>query len=171
MRDFRSLCVVDANVLIDLHVGQLLANVSYLPCRVLVPDVVAAELIEPDGTRLAELGLEVHELSGDQVIEVMRLRAKYNQVSTNDLFALVLSKALVATLLTGDRHLRQVADQEGVAVHGTLWVLDELVRMQIINPTRAIAALKRMLGQRRRLPLAQCEQRFRLWEEEDGPEK
>ena len=54
MRDSRSLCVVDANVLIDLHVGGLLATLSRLPCEVLIPDLVAAELIDPDGTRLAE---------------------------------------------------------------------------------------------------------------------
>ena len=54
MTDSRSLCVADANVLIDLHVGGLLATLSWLPCEVLVPDVIAAELINPDGTRLAE---------------------------------------------------------------------------------------------------------------------
>lgn len=165
MTDSRSPCVADANVLIDLHVGGLLAALSRLPCKVLVPDVVAAELINPDGTRLPEMGLEVHQFSGDQVVEVMRFRTRYNQVSTNDLFALVLAKACAATLLTGDRHLRQIADQEGVAVHGTLWVLDELVRLQIVDPSQAISALRRMLDQGQRLPLAECEHRFRLWKE------
>jgi Zn-dependent peptidase ImmA (M78 family)/predicted nucleic acid-binding protein len=134
MRDSQSPCVVDANVLIDLHKGRLLADLWRLQCRVIVPDVIAAELIDPDGTRLAEVGLEVHDFSGDQVLEVTRLRLRFNQVSTNDLFALVLAKELQAILLTGDRHLRQIADQEGVAVHGTLWVLDELVQLRIIDP-------------------------------------
>jgi predicted nucleic acid-binding protein len=165
MRDSQSLCVVDANVLIDLHVGRLLADLCRLQCRMIVPDVIAAELIDPDGTRLAEAGLEVHEFSGDQVLEVIRLRPRFNQVSTNDLFALVLAKALEATLLTGDRHLRQIADGEGMAVHGTLWVLDKLVQLRIINPRQASAAMRRMLDQGRRLPMIECEQRFRLWKE------
>lgn len=165
MRDSQSLCVVDANVLIDLHVGRLLADLCRLQCRVIVPDVIAAELIDPDGTRLAEVGLEVHGFSGDQVLEVTWLRLRFNQVSTNDLFALVLAKELQATLLTGDRHLRQIADQEGVAVHGTLWVLDELVQLRIMDPHQASTTMKRMLDQGRRLPLIECEQRFRLWKE------
>jgi len=81
----------------------------------------------------------------------------------NDLLALVLARALEATLLTGDRHLRRVAAQEGVDVHGTLWVLDEMVRLEVITPPQATQALERMLAQARRLPRAECQRRLRQW--------
>ena len=100
--DSPSLCVVDANVLIDLHVGGVLREAFLLPLRLVAPDVVVAELEEPGGERLMEHGLQSETLSGDQMQEVIRLRMRYRSVSANDLFALVLARTLKATLLTGD---------------------------------------------------------------------
>ena len=163
MKGSPPLCVVDANVLIDLHIGGLLGEVFLLPLRLVAPDVVIAELQEPNGEKLIEDGLQSETLSGDQVLEVVSLRARHRHVSANDLFALVLARALKATLVTGDRHLRQVAAQEGVEVHGTLWVLDEMVRLEVITPSQAAQALERMLAQERRLPRAEYKRRLRQW--------
>ncbi len=66
------------------------------------------------------------------------------------------------SLLTGDRHLREAATQEGVAVHGTLWLLDELVRLGTIVPLQA-AALEHMLAHGRRLPQDECQKRIERW--------
>ncbi|HEY77354.1 MAG TPA: DUF3368 domain-containing protein [Thermoflexia bacterium] len=161
--DSPSLCVVDANILIDLHVGGVLREAFSLSIRLVAPDVVIGELEVPDGERLLEYGLESQMLSGEQVQEVVRLRARYRAVSANDLSALVLARALQAPLLTGDRHLREAARQEGVAVHGTLWLLDEMVRCGVIVPPRAAEALERMLNRGSRLPWAECQRRTRRW--------
>jgi predicted nucleic acid-binding protein len=96
-------------------------------------------------------------------LEVVALRARYRRVSANDLFALVLARALGVTLLTGDRHLRKVAEQEGVEVHGTLSVLDEMVRLGVVAPAGAAEALERMLERGSRLPKAECRRRLRKW--------
>jgi predicted nucleic acid-binding protein len=125
--------------------------------------VIVAELVEPEGETLLRYGLEKIELSGAQVQEVASLRDKYLRVSVNDLFALVLARALQVTLLTGDRHLSRVAKREGVPVHGTLWVLDELVGLKIVSPQEASQALNRMLAENRRLPMAECLRQLREW--------
>lgn len=163
MRDSPSAYVLDANILIDLHVGGLSREVFRLPFRLVASDVTIAELEEPDGQALVEYGLQAEELSGTYVQEVVALRARYRQVSAQDLFALVLARKLRATLLTGDRHLRQVAAQEGVALHGTLWVLDEMVRLKVIAPAQAAQALRRMLDRGSRLPVADCRRRLQRW--------
>jgi predicted nucleic acid-binding protein len=163
MQDSPSLCIVDANILIDLHVGGLLQELFRLPFSLAAPDVIIAELDEPDGEMLVECGLASVELTGDQVLEVAALRARYRSVSANDLFALVLARAQRATLLTGDRHLTGVADREGVATHGTLWVLDEMVRLGIVARGQAAQALEQMLERGSRLPQAECQQRLRQW--------
>ena len=95
-----------------MPVGGLLRQSCRLPFRIVAPDVIVAELREPDGNSLVEYGLLIQELSGAQVQEVIPLVARYRRVSANDLFALILARALRATLLTGDRHLREVAEQE-----------------------------------------------------------
>lgn len=93
----------------------------------------------------------------------MALLARYRTVSANDLFALVLARMQKATLLTGDRHLTGVAGREGVATHGTLWVLDEMVCLGIIARGEAAQALEQMLERGSRLPQAECQQRLRQW--------
>ena len=105
---------------------------------------------------------------GAQVLEVASLLDRYRSVSTNDLFALVLARTLGATLLTGDRHLAQVASLERVPVHGILWVLDEMVRSAVVTPLRAAQALEQMLTQGSRLPRAECQQRLQRWRSGHG---
>jgi len=161
--DSPSLCVVDANILIDLHVGGVLREAFSLSIRLVAPDVVIGELEVPDGERLLEYGLESRTLSGEQVQEVIHLRARYRAVSANDLSALVLARALQVPLLTGDRHLRKAAGKEGVTVHGTLWLLGEMVQRGAITPLRAAEALERMLNRGSRLPWAECQRRIRRW--------
>ena len=163
MTDSPSAYVLDANILIDLHAGGLSREVFRLPFRLVAPDVIVAELEDPDGQMLLEYGLQAGELSADYVQRVVELRACYRQVSAQDLFALLLARRLGATLLTGDRQLRRVAAQEEVDFHGTLWLLDELVRLKIIAPARAAEALTRMLERGSRLPVAECRRRFQRW--------
>lgn len=161
--DSLSLCVVDANILIDLHVGELLPEVFRLPLALVAPDVIIGELKDPDGEELERRGLHKGELSGEQVMEVAGLAAEHREVSINDLFALVLARALGATLLSGDRRLRRIARGQGVSVHGTLWVLDELVRWEVIDPSQAAAGLGRMLAGGSRLPEVECQRRLKRW--------
>jgi hypothetical protein len=163
MKDSPLLCIVDANILIDLHIGGLLRELFRLPLNLAAPDVIVGELCEPEGEVLVGYGLESVELAGDQVLEVTTLLPRYRSVSTNDLFALFLARTQKATLLTGDRHLSEVAYQEGVTVHGTLWVLDEMVRLGIVASVQAAQALEQMLEQGSRLPRAECQRRLREW--------
>ncbi|MDY7078868.1 MAG: DUF3368 domain-containing protein [Chloroflexota bacterium] len=157
------LYIVDANILIDLYVGGLIQECFSLPYRFVAPDVVIAELQEPDGHTLTTYGLQSAELSGEQVLEIMALRVRHLALSAEDLFALVLARTLQVPLLTGDRRLRELAAQENIPVHGTLWVLDELVRLRVITPVRASKALEEMLTHGTRLPQAECQNRLERW--------
>lgn len=159
--------VTDTNVWIDLHRGGIIAEAFRLRVTWSAPDVVIEELREPDGEqlvrRLLKLGLQQIELSGNEVTSVQELAARYRRPSTADLFSLVLAKARKALLLTGDRRLRDAAQHEQVRVHGTLWLLDELVRRRELQPAKAVAALRRMLDRGSRLPRRECEVRLRRW--------
>ena len=166
MVDYLSRCVVDTSILIDLHIGKVMVQFFQLPYHFIAPDVIIAELHEPSGTLLLELGLQQEELTGDQIVEVLQLRKQYNRPSVNDLFALILAKILEATLLTNDGSLRKVAQQQGITTHGTLWVLDEMVRLMIISPLQAADALRTMFEKGSRLPLDECNKRLQKWLEE-----
>jgi hypothetical protein len=66
-------CIVDTSVLVDLHVGRLLRHVFQLPLFLMAPQVLVAELHEPDGDLLLDYGLTCIELSGDDVRAVYHL--------------------------------------------------------------------------------------------------
>jgi rRNA-processing protein FCF1 len=159
----RSICITDTNFWIDLDTAVLLEPIFRLPFEWHAPDVIVAELERPDGAALVRRGLVVRELSGSQVAQTLELATRYSRPSRADLFALALASAEQALLVTGDRHLRQAAEQEGVPVHGTLWALDELVGNGILIPMQAASALLRMKGAGRRLPGEEVDRRLRLW--------
>jgi predicted nucleic acid-binding protein len=156
-------CIVDTSVLIDLYAGEVLYAVFHLPLTLSAPDVIIAELLEPDGKMLVERGLLPIELSGADVQRAYDLTGTFRRVSVNDLFALVAAETHMATLLTGDKHLRTAAERLGISVHGVLWLLDEMLHSRVLTHTQARWALERMLQRGRRLPRDECERRLMGW--------
>ncbi|MGD0951750.1 MAG: hypothetical protein ABR985_05050 [Methanotrichaceae archaeon] len=59
-----------------------------------------------------------------------------------DLFALVLAIEEKTTLLTGDNALRKAALQEGVDVHGIIWLLDKMIQDKVISKAEGCRSLK-----------------------------
>jgi predicted nucleic acid-binding protein len=162
--------VVDTNIWIDLHFAGLLVVVLRLPFDWLTPDLVIAELTKTAsqviGRILMEHGVQERALSPDQVREGARLAALYRHPTRIDLLALALAKSLGVPLLTGDRRLREAADQEGVVVHGVLWLLDQSIAAEVLMRAEAAAALRRMLAGGSRLPKEEVDERLRQWQEE-----
>ncbi len=163
MPDSRSLCIVDTNIIVDLHKGGVLRELFGLPHVFAAPDVIVEESLTPPGPLLTELGLISLEASGSEVLEVSKLAGKHRRVSSNDLFALVLARSRKATLLTGDKNLRALAEADGLPVHGTLWVLDELLRCSLISAEQAVASLLAMLRTGSRFPEDECQSRLKRW--------
>lgn len=163
MLEPQRLCVVDNTVFIDFHAGKLLPELFCLPIKFISPNVIVEEVDKPDGDKLIEYGLEKKILSGNQVEEVDYFHSRYKEPSANDIAALILARDLQATLLTGDRGLREAAETEGVSVHGTLWILDQLLESNLITHSKAREALKKMMAKNRWLPKAECTKRLKKW--------
>jgi len=158
-----SLFVADANIIIDLYFGKVLREFFWLPYRIVAPDLVVAELQQPNGVALTDFGLQSVSLSKVQVAQVVQLRLRYPSCSAPDVSALILARDSSATLLTGDGPTRRAASAEGVACRGILWVLDELLRWRIIDTMQAVDALQRMLASGARLPADECNRRLKAW--------
>lgn len=164
MTDFRSLCILDTNVLIDLHISGVLGNIFGLPYEFASPDLILEELEVPAGSDLLRMGLQIVELSGEEVLYVEELAGHHLGISVRDLFALVAAVSRSTILITGDHQLRRLAEtKHSLKVHGTLWLLDEMVKNNILHPRLAAQALNKMLKAGSRLPAAECAHRFRLW--------
>lgn len=151
------LLISDANILIDMDTGGLLAPMFSMEYRFAVPDVLYVEELEGQHVGLFELGLQSVTLQDHLVAEVAVLSQRYCRPSRNDLFALALAASEMCPLLTGDKDLRVAAEAERVEVRGTLWLVTEMARAKKISIQVARAAYQRMRDSGRRLPWDEAE--------------
>lgn len=156
------LLISDANILIDMEAGGLMAAFFRLPMQFAMPDVVYREEIEPGTPGLEAMGLQLLEVSGEFVKYASDLRGRNGSaVSANDYLALALAKQAACPLLTGDQALRALAQQEEVAVMGTVWILCQMVSGKVIDEEAALHALERMKDAKRRLPWGEAQRAIR----------
>lgn len=155
----------DTSVLVDFERGELLPEAFRLPFRFVVPDLLyERELRDHGGPELLELGLVVADLTADEIETARTYRRKVTALSLPDAFALALAASHSGTLLTGDRRLRALAVDEGVACHGLLWLFDQMA-VRPTPPLRLYAGLKAIRSHPRcRLPKAEAERRIELYQ-------
>lgn len=159
----QSILVTDTNIWVDLENGGALVEVFQLPYQFLIPDFAIPELIRPRWETLEVLGLRAHELPAKQVVELGQLRQTHRNLSMIDLASFLLAKMLDVILVTGDKRLNELASAHGLAVHGVLWLLDEIVRFEALTPGQAAIALRRMLKSGARLPADECNNQLARW--------
>jgi hypothetical protein len=63
------LLISDANILIDLEVGELMAKLFNLPFQFQVPDMLFFNEMEEDHGYLLEYGLQLSELTPESIAE------------------------------------------------------------------------------------------------------
>lgn len=153
----RTLVISDANVLIDMECGGLIAPMFRLEYRFAVPDVLYEAELREHHPGLVRLGLHRMELMPESVryVETLAADARAKGVGRNDLFALALARQENSLLLTGDALMRALAQAEGREVHGTIWLVGELMRVGRIRLARARQAYDAMRAAGRRLPWAE----------------
>ncbi len=161
--------ITDTSICIDLFYGNLLGLLSKLPYKFGVSDVILYdpklfEIIKPTTKKIVNSGFSVYSIETSSVADVFTLAQKYKKPSIQDLFSLVTARDYKAILLTGDKNLRKTATLEKVDYRGILWLLDELLRHDVISYQTAIQSLKNMLSNKARLPKVECEKRFKEWQ-------
>lgn len=155
--------ILDTSICIDLHNGKLLKTVLKLKHKIILPDVMIAELEEPAGELLLKIGFIQEGTSGEETKNIIALRNEYASPSTNDLVALYLAKRNACYLITGDNALRNAAKHEGITTHGLLWLIDEMVKFNILTGNQAAKALEKIIDEGSWLPKRECEERFKKW--------
>lgn len=157
--------VSDTSVIIDLDRGDLLDLAFEIGEELVVPDLLFARELDLDfGDRLRALGLRIEELEGHEVARATQLTRVERRLSIADSFAFALAHGRQWTLLTGDSVLRAVAEAEGVAVHGVLWVIDRIEAAAICDyPTLHACLSKTVAHPRCRLPRREVEVRLKRY--------
>ena len=154
--------VSDTSVLIDLERGALLEASFLLPFQLAVPDLLyERELKDHGGEALLDRGLRIEELDSDGVVQALGYRQKKPSLSLPDSFALVLAAKNGWILLTGDRTLRELANEENVDCHGVLWLLDHMFEASVTSASKLCVGLEAISSHPRcRLPRSEIRKRL-----------
>ena len=154
--------VSDTSVLIDLDRRTFVEATFRLPFEFTVPDLLyERELKEHGGPDFVRLGLRIAELDGDGASLALGYRRKRRPLSLPDSFALALAKTNAWTLLSGDRELRELAEEEEVRCHGVLWLLDQMLEQRVIDLDDLRAGLGKIAAHPRcRLPKPEIRKRL-----------
>lgn len=157
------LLISDSNILIDMEVGGLLGAMFRLDFQFAVPDVLFEEELKVRHPELPGLGLSILELTGESVEHAMELVARYGRTRTsrNDLLALALARQEACPLLTGDGDLRLACNEQGVTVHGTIWLVEQMLNAGVVDIETAAQAYEAMREDGSRLPWGEVEQQLR----------
>ena len=125
------LIVSDSSCLIDLRKASLLEAFLGLPYEILIPNTLFEEELvrftQEQKDLLIQGGLQVMDLPGESVLRALALAGELPHLSIHDSFAYALAESYKdCILLTGDGGLRALAIDNGMEVHGVLWVIDEI---------------------------------------------
>lgn len=150
--------LADTSILIDLeHVGGVAVLPRIAPCEIL--DVVLAECEHASQPELVQnikqSGITVVETSIDLASRASNLRR--GGVSTIDMMTLCHAKERGHAVLAGDRPLRERCKEEGVEFRGSIWIVEEAHRLQILKAAELLRWLMVWPTVGRRLPTDELE--------------
>lgn len=158
----------DANVLIDLITAGLLDITFRLPYVMETTDFVVREIVPKDQRKAIQRIIDAEMLTvcnatAGLVGEIARLHHDIPALSIADCSVVCHALATGAVVLTGDGLLRKTAKAKSLNVHGTLWVLQQLVSENLITPNEAIVKLTELMKKNIRLPKHECSRLIELW--------
>jgi len=158
-------CCIDTNILFDFVAGDIFDTLFLLPFDFHTSDIVAYEISGSySEEQLAALGLRILALDESEAQEILDLKQDHSVLSVEDISVLFLSRKHSMVILSNDGSLRGLADASRIEYHGTLWLLDEMIKNEILRPQESASALRLMLAQKRWLPRPECEALIKKWE-------
>lgn len=160
--------VQDANILIDCAQIGILGMVMELPYEFCTSDLIVAELtdlrsLEAVHHCIKSNTLHVRSFTADDLMELEQMTIDHTSLSLEDCSAWKLARDEAAMLLTGDGALRKKVSATGIEVHGSLWVLEELVEHKIIDPITACTKLQELQLLNLRLPESAIQKLKERW--------
>lgn len=156
------LIVTDSSVFFDIIKIQALPEFFALDFEICTTDFVKGEILESEQREQIEIfirsqKLTVFELTEKEIEEVENFKTKRFFKTLIDKTVLWKAKQLSCPLLTGDAKLRSEAIDQGVKVHGSLWVVMKIFDQKIISSQSGIEYLEKLKIINDRLPLEEID--------------
>jgi len=157
--------VTDTNILFDVIKIGALPEFFSLDYEICTTVFVMQEILPSPQKELVETfirakKLTIFEFSAEEVEEVQNFSTQRDLRRFTDKSVIWKSLQLNCPMLTGDQKMREVAEKIGIEVHGSIWIIDELVGKTLISTEKAITLLEQLLLTNSRLPRDEIEKRI-----------
>ena len=146
----------DASILIDLEcVGVI--HLLPLLCECEILEVVLEECRSPKQPDLVEkiLNSGIKVISADMEILNKALQVKSETLSKPDKMIYVYASENSRIVLTGDRALREICENNSVQCHGLIWLMENFATHNLVNPVDICSWFSTFSRMGRRLPVVE----------------
>ncbi len=161
------IAIQDANILIDLVKTGLFDHCLALQYQFATTEIILEELydeqIEIIKPHISSDKFTVISISDQELVEIQLMSLADTRLSEQDWSAIYYAEQKKALLLSGDKHLRNLAKTRGIEVHGIFWLMDKLVEVTILSKEEACLFMQKIMACNKRLPTDECERRLKDW--------
>lgn len=143
------LIITDTNIFFDIISIRVLPEFFALDFDICTTDFVVKEIMESNQKEQIESfirskQLTVFKLSFEEIEEIQKFPTRRFFKGITDKTVLWKSFKLKCLLLTGDKKLRNEAEDLKIEVHGSIWVIIKLIEKDIITNTKGIELLEQL---------------------------
>ncbi len=143
------LIITDTNVFFDIISIGALPEFFALDFEICTTDFVVREILESEQKTQIESfirakKLNVFKFTSEEVEEICKFTTKRFFKGITDKTVLWKSYQLKCPLLTGDRKLRNEAEDLKIEVHGSIWVINEFIEKEIVTKTKGVKLLEKL---------------------------
>ncbi len=143
------LFITDTNLFFDLMNIEALPEFFGLDFEICTTDFVLNEILRLEQAEqiqnlIRSKQLTVFKFSADEIEEVVNLKTKRRLRRIADKSVLWKALQLKCKLVTGDKSLRGEAEENGLEVHGSIWVVMMLVEAKLLSAVKGIDLFEKL---------------------------
>jgi predicted nucleic acid-binding protein len=143
------LIITDTNVFFDIiNIGALPEFFS-LDLEICTTAFVNAEIKQPRQREMVDAfirskKLTVYNFSAEEIEDVQNFETTKSLKRFTDQSVIWKSLQIQCPMLTGDKKMRDIAEKMGIEVHGSLWVINELISKELITDEKALTLIEEL---------------------------
>lgn len=162
------LAVKDACIIIDLIDLDLLHEFFNLNLDIITTDLAINEIkTYSHKNQLIKFTktnkLRVEKLSFAELSESVKIRNKYKKLILTDCTVIYKAKQNNCMILSSDNVIRKYAKIENIEIHGTIWIIEQLVNSKLIQKQTGILKLNQLMNINNRIPVNSCNDLINKW--------
>ena len=160
------LIITDTNIFFDIISIGALPEFFRLDFEICTTVFVINEILESDQREQIDVFIRANQItvidfSSEEIDAIQEFETKRVFKGITDKSVLWKSHQLRCPLLTGDKKLRNEAEDHGVEVHGSIWVITTLVEKDLITKSKAIELLEMLKTVNTSLPYDEIDKLIR----------